>query len=139
MVDDEGVGDHEIEGAACTSGAGALPHAVSNDLATPEGDLVAISREILLDFNDQFGIGQPHSIALSRAIQVRVGSPGDREAHLFPLLLWPSTSRSPANSTRRTSFSSPGSNLTEVPAGMFRRMPRAASRSKSSASFTSKK
>jgi len=35
---------------------------------------------------------------------------------LLPLPLWPSTIFSPANSTSRTSFSSPGSNLTDSPA-----------------------
>ena len=112
-------------------GSRTLPHAVANDLAAAEGDLVAIGREILLDFDDQFGIGQAHPVAGGRPVQIRVGFPGNREAHLFGSFLlpwprWPSTSRSPANSTKRTSFSSPGSNRTEVPAGMFRRMPRAA-------------
>ena len=128
MVDDQRVGDHQIQRAACARVArAALPHTVSNDLAASEGDLIAIGREILLDFDDQFGIGQPHAVALSRAVQdPRRFFWESRGSLVFPPPLWPSTNRSPANSTKRTSFSSPGSNLTEVPAGMFRRMPRAA-------------
>src|SRR5579883_2372668 len=47
--------------------------------------------------------------------------------------------RAPANGTRLTSFSSPGSKRTAVPAGIFRRRPRAAARSKCRARLTSKK
>ena len=85
MIDDERVGDHQIQGALSAGRSRTLPHAVANDLAASESDLVAISREVLLDFNDQFGIGQPHAIASGRSKQVRVGFPGNREAHLLPL------------------------------------------------------
>src|SRR5689334_599115 len=107
MIDDKRIRDHQIERASGTSGARALPHPISNDLAAAEGDLIAIGREVLLDLNDQFRIGQSHPVALGRPIQIRVGASGNRKAHLFALPLWPSTNFSPPNSTKWTSFSAP--------------------------------
>src|SRR5579862_8687460 len=52
MVDDERVGNHQIERALRAGGTRALPHAVSNYLAASERDLVAVNREVALDFDD---------------------------------------------------------------------------------------
>ncbi len=53
---------------------GTLAHAVANHFAAAEGDLVAVDGEVLLDFDDQFGIGQPDAIALGGAVKVGVGA-----------------------------------------------------------------
>ena len=66
-------------------GSRALPHAVANDFAAAEGDLVAIDREILLDFDDQFGIGQPDAIALGRPVQIGVGASWESRGSFVPL------------------------------------------------------
>jgi len=65
---------------------------------------------------------------------------------VLPAVAAPSTTSSkpkmrfiPPISTRSTSFSSPGSNRMELPAGTSNRMPNASVRSKSRARFTSKK
>src|SRR5258706_11509056 len=52
VIDDQSVRNHQIQGASSACGSRTLPHAISNDLAASEGDLIAIGREILLDFND---------------------------------------------------------------------------------------
>src|SRR5258706_481883 len=56
MVEDQGVGDHRVDGAL---GAGplALPHAVADHLAAAELDLLAVDRAVGFDLDDQLGVG----------------------------------------------------------------------------------
>src|ERR1700730_1514160 len=124
MVDDQSVCDHQIQRTARARRPRALSHAIANHLATPEGDLVSVDHTIPLHFYHQLRIGQPDAVALGRAIEIGVGASRDGKAHFDPLPLCPRMIRSPANSTSSISFSSPGSKRTEVPAGMFKRMPR---------------
>ncbi len=65
MIDDQRVGDHQVERAVFgfARGGGALAHAVANDFAAAERDLVAIDGVVLFHFNDQVRIGQAHAIA----------------------------------------------------------------------------
>ena len=54
-IEDQGIGDHQIDGSLFT-GNGGLTHAVSNDFATPKFDLIPVDRQILLDFDQKVGI-----------------------------------------------------------------------------------
>ena len=76
VIDDQRVGDHQVEraGLSFARRAGALPHAVANDLAAAEGDLVAIAGEVLLHFDDQLGVGQPHAIARGGTVEIGISS-----------------------------------------------------------------
>ncbi len=79
VIDDQRVGDHQIERAVLglARGGGALAHAVANHLAAAERDLVAVDGVILLHFDDQLGVGQAHAVAGSRAVQVGVSAARD--------------------------------------------------------------
>ena len=60
MVENDGIGDDEIEGACdfdSRIARAALAHAVANYFAAAEGDFVAVVREILFDFDEEIGIG----------------------------------------------------------------------------------
>ena len=62
MVEDHGIGDDGVDGAV---GAGRLPlpHAVADDLAAAEFDLLAVDRAVALDLDDELGVGEPQPIA----------------------------------------------------------------------------
>src|SRR5690606_31594244 len=118
-------------------------------LSSAKFHLVAVAGEfgdqIALDLDPQLGVCQADSVADSRTIEINVLLAGILQAHVgqsrlpLILLLSPTTSRAPTSATSATSRSSPGSNRTAVPEGMLRRIPRAAFRSKSRASLTSRK
>jgi hypothetical protein len=61
MVEDEGVGDHRIDGTLRIRDL-ALSHAVADHLAAAELHLLAIRGEIPLDLDHEFGVGKPHLI-----------------------------------------------------------------------------
>ncbi|MNP02599.1 hypothetical protein D3C76_944570 [compost metagenome] len=99
VVDDQRVGQHQVHGLSRQHLA--LPHAVTDDLATAKLDLFAIHREVFLDLDPQRGIGQAHAVADGRAEHVGIGATGNT-AHTLPssapiTLPWkPYTSRLPA-------------------------------------------
>src|SRR3990167_11429224 len=137
-VDDQRVGDYRVDhvgGAQLT-----LAHAVADDLAAAELHLVAVGGEVLFDLDPQVGIGQTHLVADGGAEHVGVGLAGNLHQSA-PMMrpAKPNTRRSPARSTSSTSRDWPGSKRTAVPAAIFRRIPRAAARSKLRASLVSKK
>ena len=59
MVDDDRIGDHQVERSLGSSRTRALPHPVANNFAAAERDLVAVRSKIPLDFDDQLSVGQP--------------------------------------------------------------------------------
>ena len=101
MVEDHGIGDDGVDGAV---GAGRLPlpHAVADDLAAAELDLLAIDRAVALDLDDQFGVGEPQPIAGGRPEHRGIGLARNGRRHLaYPslpltLALKPTTRRFPA-------------------------------------------
>src|SRR5208282_5895819 len=146
VVEHNRVGDDQIECAVVglAHRAAALAHAVADHLAAPEGDLVAVVREVLLDLDDQLGVGEADAVARGRTIQVGIDAARDVQAHrafssrtflsarsrapaassvppTAPRNPW--ITRAPPTSVTSTSFSSPGSKRTAVPAAMLRRMP----------------
>ena len=77
MVEDQRVGDDGVD-RALPVGDLALPHAVADHLAAAELHLLAVGGEILLDLDDEIGVGEPHAVAGRRAEHVGI----DGAAHL---------------------------------------------------------
>ena len=78
VIDDQGVGDDQIERAVALAWRGALPHAIADDLAAAKLDFVTVDGEILLDFDDQLGVGQANPVAYGRAVHLGIDAPLDR-------------------------------------------------------------
>ena len=72
VVDDQGVGDDRIHGALGLRGLG-LAHAVADHLAAAELDLLAVGGAVLLDLDDEIGIGKADLVADGRAEHGRIG------------------------------------------------------------------
>src|SRR4029077_10042509 len=146
----------------------ALPHPVANHFPAAKRNLVPVMRKILLHLNHQFRIRQTNPIPLRWSIQIRISPPRNLQAHCSfsspsnpnprvfarsialsrtpaapsapaPNPFPPCITRAPPNSVNSTSFSSPGSNRTAVPAAIFNRIPYAAPRSNATPRFVSKK
>ena len=52
-----------VSTAPCLVGDLALAHAVADHLAAAELHLLAVAAEVLLDLDDEVGVGEPHPIA----------------------------------------------------------------------------
>src|SRR5436190_503490 len=67
-VEDEGVGDDEIEAFGIERG-GRLAHAVADDFAASEFDFVSITpalgNQVAFDLDEEFGVGQADAVAHS--------------------------------------------------------------------------
>ena len=98
MVEDQRVGDDGVDGPVGPARL-RLAHAVADDLAAAELDLLAIDRPILLDLEDEIGVGEAHPVARGRAVHVGIGGPTDRARHQSspPMISWlkPQTARPP--------------------------------------------
>ena len=84
MVDDQRIGDDGIDRAFGAANL-ALAHAVADHLAAAEFYLLAIGGEVLLDLDDEFGVGQPHAVADRRAVHLGIGGAGERCGHRLSL------------------------------------------------------
>jgi hypothetical protein len=139
VVEHHDTGDHQIGGAVGTCGE-RLSHRLADHLAAAEDHLVAGTGRahgaILGHLDQQVGVRQPDPVADGRPQQRRVPRPVDAR-HRGPRS--PGTTRRPASGTSDTSRSTPGSNLTDVPAGMSNRCPSAAARSNASPGFVAAK
>ena len=62
VIEDDGVGDDGVDGAAGARRL-RLPHAVADHLAAAELHLFAVSGEILLDLDDELGVGEAQPVA----------------------------------------------------------------------------
>src|SRR5690606_737877 len=71
VVQDERVGDHEIE-RLCIA-ALTLSHAVADHLASAELHLLAVHGEVALHFEEELGIPEPHAISRRRSEHLGVG------------------------------------------------------------------
>jgi len=76
MVDDDGVGDDGVDGAFGARHL-TLPHSVADHLAAAELHLLAVCGEILLDLDEQRGVGEPDAVAGRRAEHVGVSGAGE--------------------------------------------------------------
>ena len=83
-IEDQRVGDDEVEALRIERRRG-LPHAVADDLAAAEFDLVAVaatfSDQVALDLHEQFGVGEPNPVADGGAEHFGVLAAGKFEAH----------------------------------------------------------
>src|SRR5690606_11589860 len=145
VVEDDRPGDHQV-GGALRARARRLAHRLADHLPAAEQHLVAgrgSAAAVLGDLDQQVGVGQPDAVADRGAEQVDVAGALDGR-HRGPLSSSapeysrrrPGTRRAPASGTSTTSRSTPGSNRTEVPAGMSRWRPHAAARSHSTPGLT---
>ena len=80
VIDDQRIGDDGIS-RALPVGDLRLPHAVADHLAAAEFHLLAINGEILLDLDDEIGIGQPHFITGGGPEHVGIDGTLDFRAH----------------------------------------------------------
>src|SRR5262249_42412039 len=62
VVDDQRIGDHGVD-RALRAGALALAHAVADHLAAAELPLRAVHGVVLLDLDEEIGVGEPHLVA----------------------------------------------------------------------------
>ena len=83
VVEDQRVGDDGVDGAAPV-GRLALAHAVADHLAAAELHLLAIDGEVLLDLDDEIGVGEPHPVAGGRAEHVGIGGTRNPDRHVVP-------------------------------------------------------
>src|ERR1051326_163334 len=81
MIQDDGIRDNRVD-RALGARALPLPHAVADDLAAAELDLLAIDRAVAFDLDDQFGIGEANAIADCRTKHRGITSATDRARHL---------------------------------------------------------
>ncbi len=106
MIEDQRVSDDGVDRALLV-GQLRLAHAVADHLAAAELHLLAVNSEILFDFNDEIGIGQPHTVADSRSVHIDVGAALDLERHdvlavisirpqYYPHGVWESSFRLPS-------------------------------------------
>ena len=75
VVEDDGAGDDQV-GRALGAGRAALAHRLADDLAAAEHGLVAgpagPAAAVLLDLDEQVGVGQPDAVAGGGPVQLRV-------------------------------------------------------------------
>src|SRR5580704_4939590 len=83
VIYDQRVRDYQIESAlvALPDSGGTLAHAVADDFASTESDLVAVDGEILFDFDDEFGVSQANAVAGGGAVEVGVSAARNSSAH----------------------------------------------------------
>src|SRR6266508_4613645 len=81
VVQDEGLGDDEVEHAVGGGGPRGLAHPVANHLAPAELHLVAVDGEVLLDLDQDVGVGEPHAIADRGTVEIRVLAARQPETH----------------------------------------------------------
>jgi hypothetical protein len=86
VVQDQRVGDDGVDGALRARDLG-LAHAVADHLAAAELDLLAVDRAVLLDLDDQVGVGEAHAVADGGAVHGGVGRARHAERHCSGLQL----------------------------------------------------
>src|SRR5262249_4002439 len=81
VIEDDGVRNNGID---CSFGARALPlpHAVADDLAAAELDLLPVDRAVVFDLDDQLGVGEPDAIPFRRAKHRGIGAAADSARHV---------------------------------------------------------
>ncbi len=83
MVEDQRVGDDGVDGALGAAPL-ALAHAVADHLAAAELHLLAVDRAVLLDLDEELGIGQPDAVAGGGAEHAGISRAAQTGAHGLP-------------------------------------------------------
>ena len=71
VIEDQRIGDDGVDRALLV-GDLALAHAVADHLAAAEFHLLAVGGEVLLDLDDDVGVGEPYAVAGGRAEHVGI-------------------------------------------------------------------
>src|SRR5262245_56255934 len=71
VIENQCVGDDGID-CALTTGTLRLTHAVADDFSASKLHLLAISREVILNLDDEVGIGEAHLVTDRRAKHLRI-------------------------------------------------------------------
>ena len=100
-VQDDCVGDYQIQGAAGVGDLRRLPHTVAGRLAAAENQLIAGGKQILLNLADQGCIGQAETVSGGGAVEFRVLTAADA-GHITPLR-WGMAGRAVGLAMRRKS------------------------------------
>jgi hypothetical protein len=79
MIYDQRVGDDQVQRPwrVFAPGDTALAHAIANDFASAERDLIAINSKVPLNLNDQFRVGEPDAVASGRPVEINVSAAGN--------------------------------------------------------------
>ena len=72
VIQNDGVGDDEIKGATRACRGWRLPHPIPNDFAAAELGFLPRRRQVALDLDDQFRVGQTDFVAGRRAVQIGI-------------------------------------------------------------------
>ena len=80
MIDDQGIGNHGIDGTVFIGNL-ALTHAVADDLTAAKFHLFAIDGKILFDFDDERCISKTNTVACGGAKHIGIGSAGKNGCH----------------------------------------------------------
>jgi hypothetical protein len=82
VVDDDGVGDDRVHHLGMR--ALRLAHAVADHFAAAEFDFLAVDGVVLLDLDEQFGVGQADAVARGGAVHFGVGAAANRRHSQVP-------------------------------------------------------
>mmetsp|Transcript_2676 Transcript_2676/g.7312 ORF Transcript_2676/g.7312 Transcript_2676/m.7312 type:complete len:487 (-) Transcript_2676:790-2250(-) len=75
-VDDQSVGDHDVEGLA-RGRARRLSHALPEGLPSTELALLSVGRQVFFDLDDELRVTETDGVTDGRSVDVGVGRPGD--------------------------------------------------------------
>ena len=82
-VEDQRVCDHSVHRPALAGDLG-LPHAVADDLAAAEFNLLAIDGQVAFNLDDQIGVAEAHPVAGGRAEHIGISGARDFNWHQAP-------------------------------------------------------
>ena len=119
VVEDDDVRDDDV-GRALRRRPEALEHRFADGLAAAEDGLVATDAAVLFDLEPEVGVGEPQAVAHGGAVERGVAGAVDA-GHRATCR--PGTVCAPASFTSVTVRDAPGSNRSDVPAGMSKRKP----------------
>src|SRR5437773_10986811 len=83
VVEDERVGDQKIGSASGARRFGRLAHAIADNFAATELDLVAVDRPVCLSFNHTAGVSKAYAVSGRRSVMIRVALAIDSHSN-FP-------------------------------------------------------
>ena len=81
VVEDQGIGDHQVQHSLTRGGARGLAHAVADHLPAAELHLVSVGGEVALDLDEEIRIREANPVADGGAIEIGVLPPGQAQAH----------------------------------------------------------
>src|ERR1700682_4479174 len=86
VVHDHRIRDHQIENAVGPGCGRRLSHSIANYFAPAEFGLLTGSCEVLLNFDEQIGVGEPDAVAGGRSVQIGVLAAWNFQTHALVVL-----------------------------------------------------